>query len=113
MKSSELLDLELLANTGQQGKKSAAIHKLITEVRKLQRRRDPNKGPTLREVMEYAETIKMNSGEPEDFFDYYEIVGWKYGKARIQIRDWRAALRRWKKKASATPSQSKGTHGIG
>lgn len=96
MTSTRLTELRALAATGAQGQKSEAIRELCDEVAKLQRRRDAAKGPTLSEVMEYAKEIGLNSGEPENFFDYHTARGWKMGK--LPMRDFKAAMRLWKRK---------------
>ena len=53
--------------------------------------------PTPQEVQAYALTIgfKLNG---DWFCDYYESKGWLVG--RTPMKDWRAAVRTWKYKAS-------------
>lgn len=89
--------LEVLANSGQQGKKSEAIRELSAEVRKLQRRRDPIKGPTLPEVLVAASKMKWVDGLAEEFYDRYRQVGWVYGRHKLPIVDFEAAMRNFKR----------------
>lgn len=51
--------------------------------------------PIPKEIEEYAKTISFTvSGQ--DFCDYYEARGWKY-KGNVAMKDWKAAVRTWKK----------------
>lgn len=51
--------------------------------------------PTPDQVTEYAKTIDFYlSGQ--DFVDYYAARGWKY-KGNVAMKDWKAAIRYWKK----------------
>jgi hypothetical protein len=90
-----------------------AIVELCDALQVSQRRREKAIGPTLSEVMKYAQEIGMNGGSPEDFFDHYTAVGWVYGKSRHPIRDFRAAMRRWHRgnKKTEQPSQ-RNTYGV-
>ena len=53
--------------------------------------------PTIEEVREYWATGWEGGGpipgSPERFFDHFEAVGWRSGRARL--KDWRAAARNW------------------
>lgn len=96
MKGDRIEALRALAMSGKQGPKSDAIRELCDALQACQRRREKAIGPSLPEVMAYAEQIGMNSGEPERFYDYHCARGWKMGKtASAPMRDWRAALRLW------------------
>lgn len=99
MRNDRLEALRMLAASGKQGPKSAAIVELCDALQACQRRRERAIGPTLVEVMTYAEQIGMNSGSPEDFFDYYEEIGWVQGKNKLPIKKWQAACRRWHRRA--------------
>lgn len=94
MKNDRIEALRLLAMSGKQGLKSAAITECLDEIQRLSRRKEKPAGPTLSEVMVYAGQIGMNGGSPEEFFDYYEAIGWVQGKGK-PIRKWQAACRRW------------------
>ena len=54
------------------------------------------KRPTLEEVKAYCEE-RNNKIDPCAFFDYYEKVGWVYGKSKIAIKDWKACVRTWER----------------
>ena len=32
---------------------------------------------------------------PQRFIDYYSSIGWKVGKTKKQMKDWKAAVRTW------------------
>lgn len=48
--------------------------------------------PTLEEVRDYINE-KGYSIDPENFYDYYESVGWQRGRSRM--KDWKATIRNW------------------
>jgi uncharacterized protein YdaU (DUF1376 family) len=56
--------------------------------------------PTLQEVADYC-TERGNSVDPESWLDYYTSNGWLVGKN--PMKDWRAAVRTWEKRAIAKP----------
>lgn len=117
MIQTRIAELRTLAATGQQGPKSAAIEELCDALQACQRRREKAIGPTLSEVMAYAQEIGMNSGEPEKFHDYHQARGWKMGKtASAPMRDWRAAMRLWKRNCTPVagkPQTIGGRYGVG
>lgn len=101
MITSRITELRTLAATGQQGAKSAAIVELCDALQACQRRREKAIGPTLSEVLTYAQEIGMNGGEPEKFHDYHSARGWKMGKtASAPMRDFKAAMRLWKRNSN-------------
>lgn len=53
--------------------------------------------PDLAEIAVYAKEIGLPETEVEAFFDRHEAGGWKVG--RDTMKDWRAALRTWKRNA--------------
>lgn len=54
--------------------------------------------PTLEEVKAYNKTLNGKPIEAEKFFDHFTSNGWKVsGKA--PMKDWKAALRNWNRKA--------------
>ena len=52
--------------------------------------------PTLEEIKAYCDERK-NKVNPSAFFDYYEKVGWVYGKNKTPIKDWKACVRTWER----------------
>lgn len=52
--------------------------------------------PTLDEITEYCRQ-RGSTVDAAYFFDYYQSVGWKVG--RNTMKDWRAAIRTWEKRA--------------
>lgn len=52
--------------------------------------------PTVEEVRAYCQQRK-NEVDPERFVDYYTANGWKIGKAKTPMQDWKAAVRTWEK----------------
>ncbi len=53
--------------------------------------------PTVEEVRAYCQERK-NTVDPEKFVDTYASNGWKVGKNKTPMKDWRAAIRsRWEK----------------
>lgn len=50
--------------------------------------------PTLEEVRAYC-TERKNGINPEKFLAHYESVGWVQGKAKLPIKNWKAAIVRW------------------
>lgn len=101
MKPDRVEELEMLANTGQQGQKSEAIRELCAAIRESKKRRTRRKQkpiiPRLSDVMRYAERLKWPAGLAEEFFDRYEQVGWVYGPHRIPIVDFEATMRSFKR----------------
>jgi hypothetical protein len=53
------------------------------------------KKPSPSEVTEYAKSIDFDL-DGEQFCDYYEARGWKYGTGKPMV-DWKAAVRTWRK----------------
>lgn len=53
--------------------------------------------PTLEQVREYC-LDRENGINPEEWHDYYESVGWKIGKSKKPMIDWKAAVRTWERK---------------
>ena len=54
------------------------------------------KPPTPQEVTDYAKGIGFVL-DGEAFCDHYEVRGWKPKGYRVQMSDWRAAVRTWKR----------------
>ena len=57
------------------------------------------KKPTLEEVMLYAQEAGLST-DAEYFYNYYAANGWRIGKS--PMRDWKAALRVWARKETAS-----------
>ncbi len=116
MKDDRIVALEFLANAGKQGPKSDAIIELCVEVRRLQNERwgrTTKPGPSLADVMTYAKEIDLNSGEPEAFFDYHEARGWMLGpRGTAAMRDFKAAMRTWKRRAKPATEKPKTNYGV-
>ena len=63
--------------------------------------------PNSKEVNEYAESIGFNL-QGDQFIDHYEARGWLIGKN--PMKDWKAAVRTWKRNSNQfTPQQSQTT----
>lgn len=52
--------------------------------------------PSIEEVQEYC-TERNSFVDPQQFFDHYAANGWMMGST--QMRDWKAAVRKWEKNA--------------
>ena len=65
--------------------------------------------PTLEEVRAYCQE-RMNTVDPERFFDYYTSNGWKVGKN--PMKDWKAAVRSWERSDSATQKSAKSSDSL-
>jgi hypothetical protein len=63
-----------------------------------------NKRPSLEAVKAYGAEIKLAPDQAEAFFDHFTSNGWKVS-GRAPMKDWKAALRNWKRN---TRSQSNG-----
>lgn len=53
--------------------------------------------PTLEDLREYAASIGFRTFDPQAFLDHYDSNGWKVG-GRGAMKDWRAAVRTWRKR---------------
>ena len=62
--------------------------------------------PTIEEVKAYCEE-RGNNVDPERFVDFYTANGWKVGKNAM--KDWKASVRTWEKRDSATSKPTKET----
>lgn len=57
-----------------------------------------NKIPPSREDMnEHAERIGLTADEVDAFVDHFTANGWKVGRGGQPMKDWRAAMRTWKR----------------
>lgn len=67
--------------------------------------------PTVDEVRAYCQERK-NGIDPERFVDYYTANGWKVGKAKTPMQDWKATVRTWERnniKDTGTKQQTQQT----
>jgi hypothetical protein len=55
--------------------------------------------PTPAQGQAYAAEIKLSAAECEAFFDHFDANGWLVG-GRTAMKDWRAAMRTWKRNAA-------------
>lgn len=89
------------------------IIELLTEIRDSLKKPEPKKRgkvftpPTPNEVERYC-AERMNSVDVSEFIDHYTTNGWMRGKAKV--KDWRACVRTWEKKAKEV---KKNNNGIG
>lgn len=51
----------------------------------------------IKEVIEYGKEIELSTADSEAFFDHFEARGWVPSGSRVKMKDWRAALRNWKR----------------
>ena len=51
--------------------------------------------PTVDEIQAYCDE-RLNGIDAQQFFDYYEARGWKYGTGKPMV-DWKAAVRTWER----------------
>jgi len=53
--------------------------------------------PTVEQLREYGREIGFRGFDAERFYDHYEMIGWVVGKGRAPMKDWRAAVRQWRR----------------
>jgi hypothetical protein len=68
----------------------------LKEVRRIRKELDkfdpPAIGaPSIEAVHEWASSEGIRDFDAEKFFNHYSLSGWKYGKAKTPIKDWRRA----------------------
>ena len=51
--------------------------------------------PTVEKIQVYCDE-RLNGIDAQQFFDYYEARGWKYGTGKPMV-DWKAAVRTWER----------------
>lgn len=101
MKPEILESYRMLANAGQQGKKSDAIRVLCDEIQKLQTKKAKREAkvrgfipPTMEEIKAYARERHVNTLEVcEAFRDHHQARGWKLRTGPMV--DWKAAFDTW------------------
>ena len=69
------------------------------------------KKPTIEEITEYCQERK-NTINPDEFYNYYESVGWKVGNK--PIKEWKACIRTWEigEKKKQTNRRSNSLEGL-
>jgi hypothetical protein len=55
--------------------------------------------PTSDDLLAYAREIGFRGFDAGRFLDHYEMVGWVTGRNRAPMRDWKAAVRLWRRNA--------------
>lgn len=61
----------------------------------------------IEEVREYLQERNITSFTAEAFLDHQETVGWIYGKNKVPIKDWKAAVRTWEQRHKNQSTQKK------
>ena len=90
------------------------IIELLSEIRDSLKKPEPAKRgklfipPTLLEVEAFC-IQRANKVDANEFIDHYTANGWMRGK--VKIKDWRACVRTWEKKAKEV--KGKNNNGIG
>ena len=59
--------------------------------------KDSFKKPSVEEIQEYIKEKSLNI-DAEDFYNYYESIGWVVGKGKLQMKSWKASVNRWAKR---------------
>lgn len=62
-----------------------------------EKRKAEAKPNSLSDVVAYMSEQGASQIEAEAFYDYYSANGWVVGKAKAQMKDWKAAVRNWLK----------------
>ena len=60
--------------------------------------------PTVDEIQAYCDE-RLNGIDAQQFFDYYEARGWKYGTGKPMV-DWKAAVRTWERNRKPNKDKS-------
>ncbi len=55
--------------------------------------------PDIKEIIEYGKEINLMTSDCESFFDHFTARGWVPSGSRSKMKDWKAALRNWKRNA--------------
>lgn len=53
--------------------------------------------PAPEEALLYGQSIGLDEDDCHRFCDYFDANGWVVGKGRAPMKDWRAAMRNWKR----------------
>lgn len=80
------------------------LQEQVKELKKLKRNRVSKfSPPSLEDVKAYC-LERRNSVDAELFYDHYTSNGWQVGK--VQMKDWKAAVRTWEKSSFNHPPAS-------
>lgn len=63
--------------------------------------------PSSEQLKEYGDEIEFYGFDPQAFLDHYDANGWMAGK--VKMKDWRAAVRTWKRTASSNDKGARTT----
>lgn len=63
--------------------------------------------PTVEELAKYAAEIGFRGFDAYHFLDHYQMIGWVTGKNRIPMKDWKAAVRLWRRNQQEWSGQEK------
>lgn len=70
------------------------------------------KKPTIEEIKAYIKEKSLNM-DAEDFYDYYESIGWVVGKGKLPMKSWKASVSRWAKRERQFGSNVSNTNANG
>ena len=65
--------------------------------------------PELEKVLAYAPTLGVSEAMAEEFYDYYDALGWELGEGR-PIKRWKPKLKAWKARQHKFTTNGKPTH---
>jgi hypothetical protein len=66
--------------------------------------------PVSKEIFEYGKAIQLNEQDCEAFKDHHEARGWVPAGSRSKMKDWKAALRTWKRNKEKFGAKVNGFH---
>src|SRR4051812_49794365 len=115
MIQTRLAELTVIFATGKRPDVIAAGEECLSEIRKLQRRRDKPRF-TLPDVLREAEGMHWPAGLAEQCYDSFQEVGWVRGRNKIPYVDLPATMRNWRRrqeKWNGVPSNGNGTEPTG
>ena len=69
----------------------------IEQEQEIQGKAKKTKAPDLADVRAYVYE-KGYSMSPEEFYDYYESVGWRVGRTDKKMQNWKAAVNNWERR---------------
>ena len=65
--------------------------------------------PELEKVLAYAPTLGVSEAMAEEFYDYYDALGWELGEGK-PIKRWKPKLKAWKARQHKYTTNGKPTH---
>jgi hypothetical protein len=66
------------------------------------------KKPTPEQVQAYLDELGETRFSGGEFCDYYEMVGWQVGTKSKMMKDWKSAVRLWRRKTRTSNANSYG-----